>query len=76
MITQTAIVSGDYTYDASNRLTKYKASANKTVQNITYNASGYIATYQEVVTIGGSAVTTSYTVTTNASGNITAISAA
>jgi hypothetical protein len=76
LITQTAIVSGDYTYDASNRLTKYKVSANKTVQNITYNASGYIASYQEVVTVGGSAVTTSYTVTTNASGNITAISAA
>lgn len=76
MITQTAIIAGDYTYDASNRLTKYKVSANKTVQNITYNASGYIASYQEVVTIGGTAVTTSYTVTTNASGNITAISAA
>jgi hypothetical protein len=76
MITQTAIVSGDYTYDASNRLTKYKVSANKTVQNITYNASGYVDTYQEVVTIGGSAVTTSYTVTTNANGNITAITAA
>jgi hypothetical protein len=76
LITQPAIVSGDYTYDASNRLTKYKVSANKTVQNITYNASGYIASFQEVVTVGGSAVTTSYTVTTNASGNITAITAA
>lgn len=76
MITQTAIIAGDYTYDASNRLTKYKVSANKTVQNITYNASGYIATFQEVVTIGGTAVTTSYTVTTNANGNITAIAAA
>lgn len=73
LIKQTAIVDGDYTYNESNLLTKYKVSAAKTVQNITYTGDGFVSGFTEVIIVGGNTTTTAFTVTTDTNGNITAI---
>ena len=71
---KTATGSGaDFAYDASNRVTAYRISPTKRYSGITYNAGGFVSGYTEVLTVGGTTVTTAYTVTTDANGNITAI---
>jgi hypothetical protein len=54
-------------------LTKYKVSAAKTVQNITYTGDGFVSGFTEVIIVGGNTTTTAFTVTTDTNGNITAI---
>lgn len=74
---KTAVGSGaDYAYDVDNRVTAYKVSPSKRYTGITYNEDGYVSGYTEVITIDGTSTTTAYTVTVDANGNITAITAA